>query len=203
MAIYPTLLGEQFSKLHPKLQQRYALPLGQPFCAQGVMHTIQTGTKLLQPFYYLASKSKFLFPESGQHIPFHITNTSRMNDKGELEVYWERTFYFPTATRYFNAKMTIDTDTQIVKDYLGDPSFFYSDLRFDVTETGHLLIRSGKQKFVCGALEVPMPSVLEARVIVEEGYDDEKGVFTIHVSIYNDIFGRMMMYAGEFHESIS
>ena len=203
MTIYPTLLGEQFEKLHPKLQQRYALPINQPFSAHGVMHTIKTGTKLLRPFYYLASKSRFLFPESGQHIPFKITNSNHMNNKGEMEVYWERVFYFPNATRYFNAKMTIDTKKQIVKDYLGDPSFFYSDLRFDVTSTGHLLIRSGKQKLVCGALEVPMPSMLEGRVIVEEGYDDEKGVFTIHVSIYNDIFGRMMMYAGEFSESIS
>ena len=203
MTIYPTLLGEKFAKLHPKLQQRYTLHSDQPFSAYGVMHTIKTGTKLLRPFYHLASKSRFLFPESGKHIPFKITNSSRMNDRGEMEVYWERVFYFPDATRHFNAKMTIDTKKQIVKDYLGDPSFFYSDLRFDVTATGHLLIRSGKQKFVCGSFEVPIPSILEGRVIVEEGYDDEKGVFTIHVSIYNDIFGRMMMYAGEFSESIS
>ena len=203
MTIYPTLLGGKFTQLHPKLQQHYTLPMNQSFSAYGVMHTIKTGTKLLRPFYHLATKSRFLFPESGQHIPFHITNSSRMNDKGEMEVYWERVFYFPNATRHFNAKMTIDTKKKIVKDYLGDPSFFYSDLRFDVTATGHLLIRSGKQKFVCGALEVPMPSALEGRVIVEEGYDDEKDVFTIHVSIYNDIFGRMMMYAGEFSESIS
>ncbi|MGM9943287.1 MAG: DUF4166 domain-containing protein, partial [Lysinibacillus sp.] len=162
-----------------------------------------TGTKLLQPFYHLASKSRFLFPESGEKIPFQITNLNYINEHGEMEVYWERVFYFPNATRQFNAKMTIDMKKRIVKDYLGDPSFFYSDLRFDVTSTGHLLIRSGKQKFVCGALEVPMPSILEGRVIVEEGYDDEKDVFTIHVSIYNDIFGRMMMYAGEFSESIS
>lgn len=203
MTIYPTLLGEKYTQLHPKLQQRYNLPVNKSFCAFGVMHTIKTGTKLLRPFYQLASKSRFLFPESGEHIPFQITNSSRINDKGEMEVYWERVFYFPNATRHFNARMTIDTEKQIVKDYLGDPSFFYSDLRFDVTATGHLLIRSGKQKFVCGSLEVPMPSILEGRVIVEEGFDDEKGVFTIHVSIYNDIFGRMMMYAGEFNESIS
>ena len=44
MTIYPTLLGEQFEKLHPKLQQRYALPINQPFSAYGVMHTIKTGT---------------------------------------------------------------------------------------------------------------------------------------------------------------
>lgn len=51
-----------------------------------------------------------------------------------------------------------------------------------------------------GLLEIPMPSFMEGRVVVEEGYDDMKEVFTIHVSIYHAVFGRVMMYAGEFKE---
>lgn len=84
-----------------------------------------------------------------------------------------------------------------------NPHFFYSDLLFDVTASGQLLIRSGLQKFILGTLEIPMPSFMEGRVIVEEGYDDKKEVFTIHVSIYHTVFGRVMMYAGEFKEVIS
>lgn len=200
MTIYQTLLGKKFSKLHPRLQERYSIPMGRPFQAKGVMQTVANGTKLLQPFYRLSAKSNFLFPESGQTIPFHITNTAHINKAGEAEVYWERVFHFQEATRYFNAKMTVDQDGNVVRDYLGDPSFFYSDLLFDVTASGHLLIRSGPQKLVLGLLEIPMPSFMEGRVVVEEGYDDVKEVFTIHVSIYHAVFGRVMMYAGEFKE---
>lgn len=124
MTIYQTLLGKQFSNLHPRLQERYSIPIGKPFHAEGVMQTISNGTKLLQPFYHLAAKTRFLFPESGQAIPFHITNTARMNEVGEMEVYWERAFHFPHVTRYFNAKMTVDVEGTVVKDYLGEPSFF-------------------------------------------------------------------------------
>ncbi|WP_332645613.1 DUF4166 domain-containing protein [Lysinibacillus sp. 54212] len=197
MNIYSTLLGENFSRLHPKLQQRYMLSFDKPFEASGTMRAIKSGTKLLFPFYKLVTKTNFLFPEFGRDIPFQIKNTAYYNSAGE------RAFHFPHITRYFNAKMTIDQDKKIVKDYLGDPSFFYSDLRFDVTKNGHLLVRSGKQKLVFGSLELPFPQKLEGRVIVEEGYDDRREVFTIHVSIYNDILGRIMMYAGEFTEGTS
>lgn len=200
MTIYQTMLGDDFHRLHPMLKHRYALPEGQSFVATGVMKKIEAGTKLLNPFYALASKFDFLFPESGENIPFTICNTTIPHEKSDYAVLWERTFYFKEKTRHFNAVMTIDLVSGVVQDYLGSPALFYSDLTFHVTKEGRLLIRSGVQRFVLGCMELPIPKPLEGRVIVEEGYDDLKGVFTIHVSIHNPIVGRLMMYAGEFKE---
>lgn len=196
--IYQALLGEDFQKLHPKLQERYLLPMDEPFIATGIMQKIESGTKMLAPFYKLATNINFLFPESGEHIPFSIRNSCQVLDNEEYEVEWERTFYFGETIRRFDAKMTVDTKRQVVKDYLGSPSLFYSDLHFSVTNEGRLLIRSGMQRLVLGKLEVPMPKILEGKVIVEEGYDDTRNVYTIHVSIHNPLFGRLMMYAGQF-----
>jgi len=201
LTIYSTLLGEKFQKLHPKLQLRYAFPLDHEFYAKGTMSEIQNGSPLLSPFYLFASKLNFLFPESGKNIPFTIANKSFINDNGEVEISWERTFFFPKVERKFNAKMTIDLDKQVVKDYLGDIPLFYSDLLFDVTQDGFLMITSGTQKLVLGKSEIPIPPMFEGRVTVLEGYDDVKDVYTIHVSIYNSLVGRIMMYAGEFKES--
>ena len=201
MTIYSTLLAEKFQKLHPKLQHRYALPLNQTFYAEGVMHQIQNGSKLLFPFYRIVSKANFLFPESGENVPFSIANRCLINKDEEAEVSWERTFYFPKVIRKFNAKMTIDLEKKIVKDYLGDIPFFYSDLLFDVTKEGFLMITSGTQKVVIGKIEIPVPNMFKGRVTVLEGYDEVKDIYTIHVSIYNDLIGRIMMYAGEFAEN--
>lgn len=201
MTIYSTLLGKTFHKLHPKLQHRYALPLDRAFYAEGMMSEIQNGSKLLAPFYRLASKLNFLFPESGDNIPFTIVNRCLINEDGEAEVTWERTFFFPMAVRRFNAKMTVDLEKQLVKDYLGDVPLFYSDLLFDVTKDGFLMITSGMQKVVLGKKEISIPNLLQGRVNVLEGYDELKEVYTIHVSIYNSLIGRIMMYAGEFKES--
>lgn len=198
MTIYQTLLGDDFYKLHPKLQQRYALPLDQIFYATGVMHQIESGAKWIRPFYMVAAKFKFLFPESGNNIPFTIRNTCHQLQNGELEVLWERTFYFTKKTRHFDARMTIDPVNNIVKDYLGSPALFYSDLLFSVTRQGKLVIRSGAQRFVMSKLHCTIPKILEGRVVVEEGYNEKRDVFTIHVYIHNPLLGRLMMYAGEF-----
>ena len=199
--IYETLLAEDFQRLHPKLQERYRLPLQEPFHAAGTMQVIRSGPVYLRGMYELFTKNRFLFPESGEMVPFTISNVSRINEEQQAEVYWERTFYFPNATRQFNAKMTVDLDRRIVKDYLGDPSLFYSDLQFDVTKDGFLMIRSQQQRLVVGKKELSLPALLTGRVVVTEGYDDELEVYTIHVSIFNDMVGRMMMYAGQFAPS--
>ena len=198
MTIYQRLLGEQFQTLHPKLQERYALALGENFYGKGTMHSIIGGNKLLKPFYHVASYFNFLFPEEGEDIPFTIRNTPYLKSNGEIAVYWERTFFFENRKRKFNATMTINPTKKIVHDYLGSPSLFYSELFFHVTKEGRLIIRSGKQSFVIGSKQFPIPKLLEGRVIVEEGYDEVKEVYTINVYIHNPLFGRLMMYAGEF-----
>ena len=199
--IYETLLAQDFQRLHPKLQERYRLPIGEPFLAHGTMHVIQSGPRYLRPMYHVFTKNRFLFPEAGEMIPFTISNACYINGHGEAKVYWKRTFYFPQATRQFNATMTVDLAQKVVKDYLGDPALFYSDLSFNVTQEGFLLIRSKEQRVVVGSRELTLPRRLTGRVVVIEGYDDERDVYTIHVSIHNDVFGRMMMYAGQFTPS--
>jgi Domain of unknown function (DUF4166) len=198
VTIYKELLGEDFHKLHPKLQERYALPLGQPFYGKGKMMKIETGPAWLKPFLTYAVRRKFLFPESGEDIPFTIKNSSRILPDGQTEVYWQRSFFFEKVTRYFNAFMTIDAKRRLVKDYLGEPSLFYSDLMFQVTPEGRLWIRSGSQRFIAGWLEISLPPLLRGIVTVEEGYDEVCGSYTIKVDIHNKIIGRMMTYEGAF-----
>lgn len=203
--IYKKLLADEFYKLHPMLQKRYELPLDANFYAEGTMQEIKSGNRLLKPFYYLMAKNDFLFPESGQFIPFSIRNESRMNERNEGEVFWERTFHFPNVSRKFNATMTVDFERRIVKDYLGKPARFYSDLLFNVTKDGQLLIRSNEQRFVFPPFEINLPKYMHGKVTVLEGYDDVRQCYTIDVFIYNNLFGRMMHYAGTFkqlpHES--
>ena len=199
--IYETLLGKDFSKLHPMLQARYRLPINEEFFAVGTMDVIQSGPKIMRPIYHLFTHNQFLFPESGEHIPFTISNRSYLNESKLGEVSWERTFFFPNATRKFHATMTVELERKVVKDYLGDPAIFYSDLQFHVTEEGFLLIKSGEQRIVAPGREIRLPRKLTGRVTVMEGYDDRLGVYTIHVSIFNDVIGRVMQYAGTFSPS--
>jgi hypothetical protein len=164
------------------------------------MKKIESGGSWLKPFLKLATRWQFLFPETGQDVPFTVKNTCRTLPTGQTEIYWERTFYFEKVTRKFNAFMTIDPERKIVKDYLGEPSLFYSDLKFEVTAQGHQLIRSGRQRFLLGSFELPIPKILEGVVTVEDGYDDDREVYTVNVHIQNPIVGKVMVYEGEYKE---
>ncbi|MDI2586669.1 DUF4166 domain-containing protein [Psychrobacillus sp. NEAU-3TGS] len=162
------------------------------------MKKISGGPKWLSPFFLLATCWKFLFPEQGENIPFKIVNTTRTGPNGEQQVHWERTFQFPKKKRYFNALMSLDSDKSVVKDYLGEPSLFYSELVFFVSEKGHMRIESRKQRFVVGPIEIPLPKVFQGNVQVTEYYIEERDIFSIHVFITNPLIGALFEYEGEF-----
>ncbi|MCZ8539685.1 protein of unknown function [Paenisporosarcina quisquiliarum] len=198
MSIYKEILGNQFYKMHPMLQKRYGFKNGKTFKATGVMHEITSGPKWLYLFKLFAARRKFLFPEHGNNIPFHIVNKPQIGSNGEQQVHWERRFYFPNNNRDFNALMTLDIDKELVKDYLGEPSLIYSELTFEVTDQGHLRIESQKQRLVLGKFELPIPKSFQGNVLVKESYVKENESFCIHVWITNPLIGTLFEYKGEF-----
>ena len=198
MSIYKEILGEQFYRLHPLLQKRYGFEEDEPFKGTGVMHKITRGPRWLYPIKLFATRRKFLFPEHGENIPFHIINKHQIGANGEQEVHWERRFYFPNIKRDFNALMSLDKDKQLVKDYLGEPSLFYSDLSFEVTIHGDLIIKSHKQRIIFGKYEFSIPKLFRGNVLVKESYMEERENFSIHVLITNPFLGTLFEYEGEF-----
>ncbi|WP_010289957.1 DUF4166 domain-containing protein [Kurthia massiliensis] len=197
MSVYAQLLGDKFHQLHPKLQHRYHTAPGEAFRAEGVMTTIQHGSPLLMPFYYAAPLMDFLFPEQGKDIPFDMVHecVARGNDTYDID--WGRHFYFPEKTRAFNSITRVDLNTNDAYDLLGKPAMMRSNLLLDVTNEGKLITRTNAQHLF-GL--VPMPSFFKGKAIVEDGFDDARGVYTVHATVFNDLLGTIMMYAGEFHE---
>lgn len=202
MTIYRQALGSDYLRLHSKLQERYALPINSEFRATGVMREIAGGPKWLSPFFALAAKRNFLFPESGENIPFTIVNRSFVDEKGKQKVHWERTFQFGERKRKFNALMTVDKFGRHIEDFLGEPPIFYSDLMCSVSEDGRMIIVSGKQRFLVGKWAIPLPRILQGIVEVTEGYEETRGKFTIQVKIRNPLLGRLFYYEGEFKEDV-
>ncbi|MER2106811.1 MAG: DUF4166 domain-containing protein [Solibacillus sp.] len=196
--IYERLLGAQFKKLHPKLQHRYTLPLNKPFYAEGVMHKIEQGIVLFKPFFHITKQMQFLFPEVGDNIPFTLKNTYVINEQGEHLITFERKFYFPTATRSFYSAMRIDLEHNRALDTFGKPALVSAELDFKVTKDGSLITKSGVQSLIVPYAEIPLPSMLSTRGQSIDGYDEEREAFTIEVTNYNPVVGRIVNYLGEY-----
>lgn len=199
--IYQALLGETFHQLHPKIQHRYSITPDKPFYAKGIMHSIETGSKLLMPMYQLGKHMHFLFPEKGQQIPFTLKTTCTHVSQHLYFISFERKFYFPHATRSFHTTTMIDLASNSVRDYLGEPYLISADLLFHVTKDGSLINESGRQHAVLGKKEIPLPSLLSARGHAIDGYNNDKDVYTIAVTTYNPLLGRIANYYGEFKET--
>ncbi|SEQ65191.1 protein of unknown function [Virgibacillus subterraneus] len=198
MSIYKRVMGKDFYRLHPMLQKRYEIQRGMSFTGTGMMESIKGGPKWLFPLFWTGVKFKLLFPEHGENIPFKIVNTPETGRNGEEQIRWERTFYFGTKKRYFNALMSLDSERNIIKDYLGEPHLFYSDLSLDVTAERALKITSKRQRLVLGRLEIPLPTLFQGLATVTEKYVEEKDAYSIHVIVRNPLIGTLFSYEGEF-----
>lgn len=199
MSIYARALGDRFNDLHPMLQKRYGQLSKRPFYGRGIMKTIHGGPKWLAPIFYLGTRWKLLFPESGTDIPFSITNTPKIGKGGEEQVHWERVFHFPDKKRYFNALMSLDDRQSIIKDYLGEPPLVYSDLTCTVNASdGSLTIESRKQRLILGRWELPLPRIFQGFATVTERYIDDRETYSIHVRVHNPLIGTVFSYEGVF-----
>lgn len=196
--IYERLLGDAFHQLHPKLQHRYALPLNEPFYAEGVMHKIEQGIPLFQPFFHVTAHIEFLFPEAGDNIPFTLKNTYLINEQGEHLITFERMFYFAHTTRSFYSAMKIDLENNRALDTFGKPALIAAELGFKVTKDGSLITKSGTQKLLPAL--IPLPATLSTRGQSIDGYDEDKQQFTIEVTNYNPVVGRIVNYLGRYWE---
>ncbi|SET27315.1 protein of unknown function [Oceanobacillus limi] len=198
MSIYERALGNQFRKMHPKLQERYLFEGDRPFRAKGVMDYVYRGSTFLYPLYRLGLKRKLLFPEHGRDIPFTIINTPCKGNDGEQQIHWQREFHFENKKRYFNALMSFDEHSHMIKDYFGEPPIFYSDLSFTVTKAKGLKIESKQQRLVIGRMEIPVPKLFQGVATVIEEFDDVEKNFLIHVKVTNPLVGNLMSYKGRF-----
>ncbi|MGN7388084.1 DUF4166 domain-containing protein [Sporosarcina sp. SAFN-015] len=198
MSIYKKVLGNDFNKLHPMLQQRYDFAGGRSFEATGTMIEIKGGPKWLYPLFRLGVNWKLLFPERGKNIPFSIKNRALIGANGDSQIHWERIFYFGMKKRYFNALMSLDETRLVIKDYLGEPPLVYSDLAFDVSDEGAITIHSLNQRLVLGKIEVPLPKLFQGLATVTECFDEMNNVFRIAVIVRNPLIGHLFSYEGAF-----
>ena len=93
-SIYHRALGEDFERLHPRMQDR-----------EGTMDEVWLGRFYTMPFLLLGSWRRIMFPASGRDVPFTISNYAYRDVFGRETVTWLRCFHLPARTRKFDATM--------------------------------------------------------------------------------------------------
>jgi hypothetical protein len=198
-SIYQEVLGDDFSKLHPRVQQRFSLSSGsgQGMIGRGVMERVWHGPAYTLPFLMVGTWRHIMFPEQGVDVPFTIENWAYVDSFGRETVTWLRTFQIGRGRR-FDAYMVRDPHRNLIVDYLGTHQHLAVDIHLSVTENGGLRLVSGEQRFYEGRVGFKFPMLFSGIASVTEWFDDLTGKHRIEVEVRNKTWGPLFGYSGAF-----
>ncbi|MGG4147093.1 DUF4166 domain-containing protein [Paenibacillus algorifonticola] len=198
-SIYEQVLGADFAKLHPRIQERFGFSSldGMASIGEGVMEEIWYSKRVAIPLY-IGSSRHIMFPQGGRQIPFTIGNYAYADRFGRETVTWNRTFKFPQKIRKFDATMIYSRKNNKIVDYLGTKQHLAVDLDISAVPGGGIRIRSGEQRFYERFLQFRFPRLFTGEANVTEWYDDEQEKFRISVQVDNPLLGTIFRYSGSF-----
>jgi hypothetical protein len=198
-SIYQRALGSEFSKLHPQIQRRFGInsQLGVAACGTGIMDRIWHGSPYTLPFLFLGTWRHIMFPESGENVPFTISNYAYRDQLGRETITWVRTFALRKPRR-FDAYMIYSEERGCIVDYLGTHQHLAVDIEASVAPNGGIRFRSGQQRFYEGRLGFKFPLFVSGIADVCEWFDDELDCFRIEVIANNPTWGPLFGYSGQF-----
>lgn len=199
-SLFRTALGDDFDRLHPRLQERFGFTStdGRGCVGNGVMDRIWRGPAYTRPFLALGTMRNIMFPEQGRNVPFTIENYAYPDSYGRETLTFVRTFELPRRRRRFDATMVWDPHREVIVDYLGTHQHIAADLHLSVDGQGGLRLRSGQMRFRAPGVDTALPAAATAVAEVHERYDDAADVFRIDVRVVNPWFGPVFGYTGAF-----
>ncbi|WP_232699132.1 DUF4166 domain-containing protein [Brevibacillus daliensis] len=199
-SIYQRLLGADFEKLHPKIQERFGFSSidKRASIGRGIMEKVWYGKAFTLPFLYIGTWRNIMFPEQGQNVPFTIENYAYVDSFGRETVTWVRKYEFSNRLRRFDATMIYSEKRQKIIDYLGTHQHLAVEIEMSVVENGGMHLRSGNQYFYEGWFGFKFPMLFSGYADVYEWYDKQREKYRIDVKISNPIFGDLFGYSGAF-----
>lgn len=198
-SIYATVLGDDFQRLHPKIQERFGFnsKSHKRAIGRGILDRVWHGKFYTLPFLMVGTWRNIMFPEQGENVPFTIENWAYVDTLGRETVTELRTFEVGRGRR-FDAYMVRDPNRNQVIDYMGTHQHLAVDLHLSVAENGGLRIESGEQRFYEGRIAFKFPMFFSGKAYVYVWFDDSIGRYRIEVEVKNKVWGTLFGFVGTF-----
>ncbi len=197
-SIYQGALGQDFARLHPKMQWRCGLAPGDEVCqvGRGTMEEIRRAW-WARPVLAAVAGFRILCPEGGQHVPFTITGHAYLDRFGRSTVAATRRFQFRGRYRLSDSTTVFSAPKGCLVDYLGTRQNLASELFATVDADGGLCLIGGVARLHLGRAAVKLPSALAGNARVREWWDEPRQRFGIDVQVRSRL-GEVLAYRGFF-----
>jgi hypothetical protein len=196
-SIFQRALGADYERLHPRLQQRFAMSAasGTAQLGHGVMTSMTRSPLAVIPVLAFGARRRLELPGTGRHVPFDLANYAYLDSFGRDTFAYSRRFQLPGQVRRFDDTMIYSEQRRSIVNYLGSHQDVAAELRLEVTPQGWMRMIGGAQRLYLGAFGIPLPGPMAARAEVLETVDGDR--FTISVDIGSAV-GRLVSYRGWF-----
>jgi len=201
-SVFRAALGDDFARLHPRLQERFGVSVadGRGCVGTGVMTEVRRGPWWTVPFLQIGRLRNILIADVGRDVPFRIDNWPYVDPFRRETVTFVREYRAPSrrSVSRFDATMVLDPERGTVVDYLGTHQHLAVDLDLHVEDDGSLHLTSHAQRFYEGRAAFRFPMLASGTASLRERWDDEAGVFRISLEVRNRLFGFLFGYEGWF-----
>jgi hypothetical protein len=189
-SVYERVLGDRIGELHPRLRPYFsAPPPGSVGRGEGVFEVAGSRLRWLAPVLAFLAWRRILFPEYARRVPFTVTNVPGPGEGLSAR----REFHFPGRDRIMHDTMHV-VDASL-HDFLGRRGGLEVRLALDVVD-GALRMRSTGVWLHLRALRLPVPTLLSARVELEESWTDDGQ--RVDLRMLHPLLGEVFRYAGRF-----
>lgn len=197
-SVYQLALGEDFSRLQPKLQDYFSLHQHSSVygIGQGTFTVAGSPSRLMRPFFRAAARENSFFPEYEGDVPFTVRNWAHTDPFGRQSLTACRELQFSNVTRIFEDTTTWTGD-QLV-DYLGAHRRVATALTCYVTHDGRMRMISTRTRLFAGPARVPIPDIIGAQAYMEQWWDETEDRFRISTNVLHRQLGPVLVYAGWF-----
>ena len=197
-SIFEHALGDDFARMHPRLQKRFGMGLDSGYASvgTGTMSRVRRGPWWTVPFLHIGKIRNILIPDTGSNVPFTIENYPYVDPFGRETITFVREYRVRAKPSRFDATMVLHNGE--VLDYLGTHQHLAVELDLTVEDDGSLLLRSGAQRFYEGPFGFRFPMLFSGRALLRERFDDEIGRYRISLEVHNSVFGFLFGYDGVF-----
>ncbi|MCW2539750.1 MAG: hypothetical protein JWN95_1475 [Frankiales bacterium] len=198
-SIFQRALGEDFNKLHPRLQRRLAMSSADHLAqvGSGVMDEVERSRLVAVPVTLLGAARRLQIPATARDVRFELANYAYQDTYGRETIAFSRRFDLPDGVQKFDDTMIYSEGRSSIVNYLGSHQDIAADIRCEVTAHGGIRMIGGSQRLFLGPLRVALPSRVAATADVIETWDDDKAAFSISVTIASAV-GALFSYRGSF-----
>lgn len=198
-SLYQRVLGADFDRLQPELQDYFSLSPGEGRYGfgTGIFDVAGSPIAALRPAFTALPVTNAFFPEFGRGVPFTIRNFPHLDPFGRPSLTAVRNFRFDRTERIFEDTTSLTSPAGLT-DYIGRRRNLATDLELTVSDDGRLHMHSPHTRLFLGRLRLPVPVLAGADAHAEQWWDGESSRFQIRTLVRQRQLGAVFVYEGSF-----